>query len=53
MWWAFAICAWTLLSFVASPLIGSALASGRTLRVRDERLFEAARRPLPQPRRLA
>jgi len=53
MWWAFAIFVWTLLSFVASPLIGSALASGRALQVRDENVFETARRPLPQSRRLA
>jgi hypothetical protein len=53
MWWAFAIVIWTLLSLVASPLIGGALAGGRTLRVREETLFEAASRPLRQGRRLA
>ncbi len=31
MWWAFAIVIWTLLSFVASPLIGGVLAGGRAL----------------------
>lgn len=35
MWWAFALVVWTLLSFVASPLIGRALADGRALRVRE------------------
>jgi hypothetical protein len=51
MWWTLAIVAWTLLSFIASPLIGSALAGGRALEVRDNGLFETAARP--QTRRLA
>lgn len=43
MWWAFAIAAWTLLSLVASPLIGSALAGGNALEVRETGILEAAR----------
>ena len=50
MWWAFAIVVWTLLSLVASPLIGSALAGGRALAVREAGILESARR---SARRLA
>lgn len=53
MWWAFAIVVWTLLSFVASPLIGAALAGGRAMEVREEGLLDVAARRLPQNRRLA
>jgi hypothetical protein len=40
MWWAFAIVVWTLLSFVASPLIGGVLAGGRALQVREKGLLD-------------
>jgi hypothetical protein len=50
MWWAFTIIIWTLLSFVASPLIGSALASGKALEMREASILESARR---STRRLA
>lgn len=50
MWWAFTIIVWTLLSLVASPLIGTALASGRALEVREAGILETARR---STRRLA
>jgi hypothetical protein len=53
MWWAFAIVVWTLLSLIASPLIGGALAGGRALQIRDARTFDFEARPLPQTRRLA
>ena len=43
MWWAFAITAWTLLSLVASPLIGAALAGGNALEVRETGILETAR----------
>jgi hypothetical protein len=48
MWWAFAIAIWTLLSFVASPLIGGMLAGGRNLHVREETLFDLQARSLRQ-----
>lgn len=53
MWWAFALIGWTLLSIVASPLIGSALAGGRALEVREDRIFAADEGRIPQVRRLA
>lgn len=46
MWWAFAIVVWTLLSFVASPLIGGVLAGGHALKVREKGLFDLQGRPL-------
>ncbi|HVP85199.1 MAG TPA: hypothetical protein VMS78_10790 [Rhizomicrobium sp.] len=42
MWWALTIMAWTLLSFVASPLIGSALSDGKLLEVRKDRFATPA-----------
>jgi hypothetical protein len=35
MSWLLVLIAWTLLSFVASPMIGGLLADGRTLQPRD------------------
>ena len=49
MWWAFAIIVWTLLSLVASPLIGSALAGDKVLEIRDAGILEAARRSARRP----
>lgn len=49
MWWAFAIVVWTLLSLLASPLIGSALAGGRTLEIREAGILETARRAARRP----
>ncbi len=43
MWWAFAIIAWTLLSLIASPLIGRALAGGRALEIREAGILETAK----------
>lgn len=46
MMWAVAIAGWTLLSLIASPLIGAALAGGRALQVREQGIFEEATHPL-------
>lgn len=35
MSWLLVLIAWTLLSFIASPMIGGLLADGRTLQPRD------------------
>lgn len=53
MWWALAISGWTLLSFIASPLIGNALAGGHALKIREGRRFEASGQPIPGPQSLA
>lgn len=48
MWWTFAIVIWTLLSLVASPLIGGVLAGGRALEVREKGLFDLEGQRLQQ-----
>lgn len=53
MWWAFAIAIWTLLSLIASPLIGRALAEDHSLQVREAKVLDLAGRRMTQARRLA
>lgn len=45
MTWIIALIAWTLISFVASPLIGRALASGRHIHIREATSYDQAMVP--------
>ncbi len=45
MTWIIALTAWTLISFLASPLIGRALASTRHVHIREATPYDQAMLP--------